>query len=65
MLNIFKKFVKKLLHFNNAVKINALGNETQLHCRVEKRNINSIIKIDHINNFKCRVPLKLIIQRSI
>ena len=60
MINILKKFVKKLLHFNNAVKINVLGNGTQLHCKVEKRNINSIIKIGD----RCLINGRLVTENA-
>ncbi len=60
MINILKKFVKKLLHFNNTVKINVLGNGTQLHCKVEKRNINSIIKIGD----RCLINGRLVTENA-
>lgn len=45
MINIFKNTIKNLLHFYNVLKINNLGKNTFLHCRIEKRDLKSIINI--------------------
>ena len=45
MIDTFKKIIKDLLHFYNVLIINNVGKNTFLYCRVEKRDLKSVINI--------------------